>query len=60
MKTTSSISPVAAEAVGLEADAAGKALVRKGPSDPAHVTSLWQVSLRQTEGEDQHGQPEAL
>ncbi len=51
---------VAAEAVGLEADAAGKALVRKGPSDPAHVTSLWQVSLRQTEGEDPQSQPEAL
>lgn len=40
------LAPVPAEAVGLEADSAGRALVRKGPSDPAHVTHLWEVSLK--------------
>jgi hypothetical protein len=39
------ISQVAPATVGMKADSAGRALVRKGPSDPAHVTNLWEVAI---------------
>lgn len=39
------ISLIAPATVGLDADITGRAQVRKGPSDPAHVTNLWEVSV---------------